>query len=112
MEQTLIMAQDAVSGRTAVPLLWWLGPIGALIALGYAYYFYRQVMAHNEGTPRMIEIAQAVREGAMAYLTRQYRVVGIVFAVLFVVFLIMSFLKLQNPVVPFAFITGGLFSAV
>ena len=69
-------------------------------------------MAHNEGTPRMIEIAQAVREGAMAYLTRQYRVVGIVFAVLFVVFLIMSFLKLQNPVVPFAFITGGLFSAV
>ncbi|MBK8932111.1 MAG: sodium-translocating pyrophosphatase [Chloroflexi bacterium] len=106
------MAQDAVSGRTAVPLLWWLGPIGALIALGYAYYFYRQVMAHNEGTPRMIEIAQAVREGAMAYLTRQYRVVGIVFAVLFVVFLIMSFLKLQNPVVPFAFITGGLFSAV
>ncbi len=112
MEQTLLMAQDAVSGRTAVPLLWWLGPIGAIIALGYAFYFYRQVMAESEGTPRMIEIAQAVREGAMAYLTRQYRVVGIVFGVLFVVFLIMSFLKLQNPVVPFAFITGGLFSAV
>lgn len=112
MEQTLLMAQDAVSGRTAVPLLWWFGPIGAIIALGYAFYFYRQVMAESEGTPRMIEIAQAVREGAMAYLTRQYRVVGIVFGVLFVVFLVMSFLKLQNPVVPFAFITGGLFSAV
>ncbi len=108
----MLMAQDAVSGRTAVPLLWWLGPIGAIVALGYAFYFYRQVMAESEGTPRMIEIAQAVREGAMAYLTRQYRVVGIVFGVLFVVFLIMSFLKLQNPVVPFAFITGGLFSAV
>jgi len=112
MEQTVLMAQEAVSSRAALPWLWWLGPIGAVIALGYAFYFYRQIMAQSEGTPRMVEIAQAVREGAMAYLTRQYRVVGIVFAVLFVVFLVMSLLKLQNPVVPFAFITGGLFSAI
>ncbi|MCB8982467.1 MAG: sodium-translocating pyrophosphatase [Ardenticatenaceae bacterium] len=112
MEQTLLLAQETVANRASLPWLWWLGPIGAIIALGYAFYFYRQVMAHSEGTPRMIEIAQAVREGAMAYLTRQYRVVGIVFGALFVLFLIMSFLKLQNPVVPFAFITGGLFSAL
>ncbi len=112
MEQTLLMAQEAAANRAALPWLWWLGPIGAVVALGYAFYFYRQVMAQSEGTPRMVEIAQAVREGAMAYLSRQYRVVGIVFGVLFAVFLIMSFLKLQNPVVPFAFITGGLFSAV
>ncbi|MBK8988570.1 MAG: sodium-translocating pyrophosphatase [Chloroflexi bacterium] len=106
------MAQEAASGRAALPWLWWLGPIGAIIALGYAFYFYRQVMGYSEGTPRMIEIAQAVREGAMAYLSRQYRVVAIVFGALFLVFLLMSFLKLQNPIVPFAFITGGLFSAL
>jgi K(+)-stimulated pyrophosphate-energized sodium pump len=69
-------------------------------------------MKEDEGTPRMIEIAQAVRDGAMAYLTRQYKVVAIVFAVLFIVFLVMSFLRLQNPIVPVAFLTGGFFSAL
>ena len=112
MDQTMLMAQEAASGRAAIPWLWWLGPIGAIVALGYAFYFYRQVMAYSEGTPRMIEIAQAVREGAMAYLTRQYRVVGIVFVALFLLFGALSFFKLQNPVVPFAFITGGLFFAL
>ncbi|MCL4871660.1 MAG: sodium-translocating pyrophosphatase [Anaerolineae bacterium] len=99
-------------GRPDLPLIWWLGPIGAVVALAMAYIFYRQVMVYSEGTPRMIEIAQAVREGAMAYLSRQYRVVAIVFVVLFLLFVVMSFLKLQNPVVPFAFITGGLFSGI
>ncbi len=112
MEQTILMAQEAVAERAALPWLWWLGPVAAILALGYAYYFYRQLMGHSEGTPKMIEIAQAVRDGAMAYLTRQYRVVTIVFVILFFVFLIMSFFKLQNPIVPFAFITGGLFSAL
>ena len=83
MEQNILMAQEAIAERAALPWLWWLGPIAAILALGYAYYFYRQVMKESEGTPKMIEIAQAVRDGAMAYLTRQYRVVTIVFVVLF-----------------------------
>jgi K(+)-stimulated pyrophosphate-energized sodium pump len=115
MEDAMLLsvaAQSAGSGTASLPWIWWLGPIGAVLALVFAWYFYRQVMTHSEGTPRMVEIAQAVREGAMAYLTRQYRVVAIVFAVLFVIFLILSFLKLQNPIVPVAFLTGGFFSAL
>ena len=60
----------------------------------------------------MIKIAQAVRWGAMVYLSRQYRIVAIVFAVLFVILLIMSLTGIQSFIVPFAFVTGGLFSAV
>jgi len=110
--ETIFLAQGAASASADLPLLWWLGPLAALLALGYAYYFYRQVMRESEGTGRMVDIAQAVREGAMAYLTRQYRVVAIVFAVLFLVFLVMAMFDLQNPVVPFAFLTGGLFSGL
>ncbi len=98
--------------QASLPWLWWLTPVGSLVALIFAYYLYQSVMKHSEGTERMVEIAQAVREGAMAYLNRQYRIVGIVFAVLFVLLLIMSAFGLQSFIVPFAFVTGGLFSAV
>jgi K(+)-stimulated pyrophosphate-energized sodium pump len=98
--------------RLPLPLLWWLGPIAALIALGFAFVLYRQMMQLSEGSERMVEIAQAVREGAMAYLKSQYRVVGMVFAVLFLLFLILSWFDLQNPIVPYAFLTGGLFSGL
>jgi K(+)-stimulated pyrophosphate-energized sodium pump len=101
----------ALSARP-LPLLWWLGPIAALIALGFAFYLYRELMQLSEGNKKMIGIAQAVREGAMAYLKSQYRVVGIVFAVLFVLFLVLSWFHLQNPIVPYAFLTGGLFSGL
>jgi K(+)-stimulated pyrophosphate-energized sodium pump len=70
------------------------------------------MMTLSEGNKKMKEIAQAVREGAMAYLRSQYRVVGIVFVVLFVLFLVLSFFHLQNPIVPYAFLTGGLFSGI
>ena len=93
-------------------MLWWLGPIAALLALGFAFYLYRQLMGLSEGNKKMQGIAQAVREGAMAYLRSQYRVVTIIFAVLFVIFLLLSFFKLQNPIVPYAFLTGGLFSGL
>jgi K(+)-stimulated pyrophosphate-energized sodium pump len=95
-----------------LPLIWWLGPVGAIVALFFAWHFYRQVMKESEGTDKMIEIAQAVREGAMAYLSRQYRVVGMVFVALLIIFSVMAFLELQNPIVPVAFITGGFFSAL
>ncbi|MCC6601745.1 MAG: sodium-translocating pyrophosphatase [Anaerolineae bacterium] len=111
MQHALFLAQAAPE-RASLPLIWWLGPIGAVLALGYAWYFYTQVMKESEGTPKMIEIAQAVREGAMAYLKRQYRAVGLVFAGLFAIFVILAFLDLQNPIVPVAFLTGGFFSGL
>ncbi|RMG91097.1 MAG: sodium-translocating pyrophosphatase [Chloroflexi bacterium] len=109
---TLFSVAAQADSRPALPLIWWLAPIGSLLALGFAWYFYRQVMRESEGTPTMIEIAQAVREGAMAYLSRQYRVVALVFGVLFVIFTILAFLGLQNPIVPVAFLTGGFFSGL
>ncbi len=90
--------------------LFWLAPIGAIAALVVAWMFYKDVMQKSEGTERMKEISLAVREGAMAYLGRQYRVIAIVFAVLFVVFLGMAFAGFQNFIVPFTFLVGGLFS--
>jgi K(+)-stimulated pyrophosphate-energized sodium pump len=97
----------------SIPMLWWLAPCGSIIALGFALYLYRSIMAnYKEGTDKMIEIAQAVREGAMAYLRRQYRSVSIVFAVLFVVLLLMSLAGLQHILVPFAFLTSGFLSGV
>ncbi|MDE0088513.1 MAG: sodium/proton-translocating pyrophosphatase, partial [Candidatus Poribacteria bacterium] len=97
----------------AVPLIWWIAPIGSLIALAFAFHFYRSVMKQDEGNDTMREIAQSVREGAMAYLRQQYKVVGIVFAVLCLIFIFMAFvLKAQNQVVPFAFLTGGFFSGL
>jgi K(+)-stimulated pyrophosphate-energized sodium pump len=95
-----------------LPLLWWLVPVSALVALVTAWLFYRSVMQVEEGTPRMIEIAQAVREGAMAYLSRQYRVVAGVFLLLFLLFAGMAWLGLVHPVTPFAFVFGGFFSAI
>ena len=96
-----------------LPTAWWIVPIGSLIALGFAFVFYKSVMRQSEGTEVMQEIAQSVREGARAYLRQQYKVVGIVFAVLCVIFLIMAFgVNAQNKVVPFAFLTGGFFSGL
>lgn len=96
-----------------IPFVFWLVPFASVCALGMAWYFFRSLMKEEEGTPRMIEIAQYVRKGAMAYLKQQYKVVGIVFAVLTVLFAFMAYvLHIQNPWVPFAFITGGLFSGL
>ena len=96
-----------------LPFAWWIVPVGSIIALFFAYIFYREVMKQSEGTPAMVEIAQTVREGAMAYLNQQYKVVGVVFFLLCVIFLIMAFgLEAQNKVVPFAFLTGGFFSGL
>jgi K(+)-stimulated pyrophosphate-energized sodium pump len=95
-----------------LPWLWWFVPISALIALGAAYSFYRSVMEKEEGTALMIEIGQAVKEGATAYLKRQYRVIAIVFGVLFIVFSVMAYFRLVSPITPVAFILGGFFSAL
>ena len=92
--------------------IFWLAPISSLAALFFAWYFYKNLLKNSEGTPRMAEIAQFVREGAMAYLNRQYRVVGKVFLILVVLLLILAYLGIQNPFVPIAFLTGGFFSGL
>lgn len=96
-----------------IPEVFWLVPIASVIALGMAWHFFSAMMKEEEGTSKMIEIAEHVRKGAMAYLKQQYKVVGIVFAVLAIVFALMAYvLKVQNPWVPVAFLTGGFFSGL
>ena len=96
-----------------IPSVFWLVPIASVVALGMAWFFFTQMMKEDEGTPRMKEIALYVRKGAMAYLKQQYKVVGIVFAVLCALFAFMAYgLNVQNPWVPFAFLTGGFFSGL
>ena len=93
--------------------LFWLTPVASLVALGFAWGFYRRMKAAPEGTPKMAEIATHVREGAMAYLKQQYKVVGIFFVVLTLLFAWLAYgMKLQNEWVPFAFLTGGFFSGL
>jgi len=96
-----------------IPQVFWLIPIASVCALGMAWYFFKSMMQAEEGTPRMVEIAEYVRRGAMAYLKQQYKVVLIVFVVLAVVFAIMAYgFNAQNEWVPFAFLTGGFFSGL
>ena len=92
--------------------IFYLVPISALVALGFAYYFFKQMMRESEGTATMKKIAAHVRKGAMAYLRQQYKVVTIVFVVLALIFSVMAYFNLQNGWVPFAFLTGGFFSGL
>ncbi len=84
----------------------------SVLALAFAYFFFKQMMRKDEGTDLMKKIALHVRKGAMAYLKQQYKVVTIVFVVLAVIFAVMAYFNLQNNWVPFAFLTGGFFSGL
>ena len=84
----------------------------SVLALSFAFYFFKSMMKEDEGTDLMKKIASHVRRGAMAYLKQQYKVVIIVFIVLAAVFGVMSFYGLQNGWVWFAFLTGGFFSGL
>ncbi len=96
-----------------LPPIFWLVPASAVIALGFAYLFFRRMKRQSEGSDRMKEIAGHVRQGAMAYLKQQYKVVTIVFVVLALFFAFLAYgLGVQNPWVPFAFLTGGFFSGL
>ncbi|MBR4272698.1 MAG: sodium-translocating pyrophosphatase [Bacteroidales bacterium] len=90
----------------------WIVPVSSVIALLFAWLFYKKMIAANEGNARMVEIAGYVREGAMAYLKRQYKVVIKVFIVLAVLLLGLAYMGVQNPFVPIAFLTGGFFSGL
>ncbi|MDL2212341.1 sodium-translocating pyrophosphatase [Bacteroides sp. OttesenSCG-928-E20] len=93
-------------------LLFWIVPVASLLALGFAFYFYKWMLRQDEGTDVMKKIAQHVRVGAMSYLKQQYKVVIAVFIVLAIVFGIMAYFGLQNNWVPIAFLTGGFFSGL
>ena len=84
----------------------------SVLALSFAYYFYKSMMKEDEGTDLMKKIASHVRRGAMAYLKQQYKVVIIVFVILAAIFGVMSVFGLQNEWVWFAFLTGGFFSGL
>ncbi len=92
--------------------LFYLVPAAAVLALVFAYIFFRQMMKESEGNATMKQIAQFVREGAMAYLKQQYKVVIIVFVILAVLFAVLACFGVQNSWVPFAFLTGGFFSGL
>lgn len=96
-----------------IPCVFWIIPVASFCALLMAWIFFKKMMKEDEGSPRMIEIARHVRKGAMAYLKQQYKIVFIVFIVIAVIFSIMAYgFNVQNPWVPFAFLTGGFFSGL
>ena len=102
--------QEAVAA--GIPPAWWLVPLASVLALVIAYIFYKGMMAAPEGNEKMVTIASHVREGAYAYLFSQYRVVALVFLLLFVIFVVLAYFGVQNPFVPVAFLTAGFFSAL
>ncbi len=102
-----------INSNSMYGLLFWLCPVSSIIALCFAWYFYKQMKKEDEGTPLMIKIAAAVRKGAMSYLRQQYKIVGWTFFGLVIFFSIMAYgFGVQNPWVPIAFLTGGFFSGL
>lgn len=97
---------------TDLTVLMYVVLAASVLALGFAYYFYRSMLGKDEGTELMKKIASHVRKGAMAYLKQQYKVVTVVFVVLALVFALMAYFNLQNGIVWFAFLTGGFFSGL
>ena len=100
-------------------MLFWLGIAGAAVAIGFALFQQRKVLQNSEGTDKMKEIAEAIREGANAYLKRQYRVVIIFFAVMTAILAALAYIPLifgvpglVNEFIPFAFLTGGFFTGL
>ncbi|MEM6910881.1 MAG: sodium-translocating pyrophosphatase [Verrucomicrobiota bacterium] len=93
--------------------LFWIAPLGAVVALVFAFKFFKAMMAREEGTPLMAEIGQHVRDGAMAYLNQQYRVMVLVFGGFLLLFLVLAFgLGVQSKWMPLTFVAGGFFSAL
>lgn len=90
----------------------WIVPVASITALAFAFFFYKKMIASDEGNPKMKQIAGYVREGAMAYLRRQYKIVIKVFIILAILLLVLAYMGVQNPFVPIAFLTGGFFSGL
>jgi len=98
---------------SALPGIWWVAPIGSLLALVFAWFFYKSMLRADEGDPDMIRISGYVREGALAYLKRQYKIVAVFFVVVsFLLFLMGWVMHAQHQIVFLAFLTGGFFSGL
>ncbi|MBN2777906.1 MAG: sodium-translocating pyrophosphatase [Bacteroidales bacterium] len=94
-------------------VMFWFIPFASVLALVFAWYFFKQLMKLDEGTDTMKKIALYVRKGAMSYLKQQYKIVTVVFIIMAIFFAVLAYVfKLQNEWVPFAFITGGFFSGL
>ena len=99
---------DSSVMSTSINAVFWLVPIASIIALAFALLFYKGMKSEEEGTDIMKKIALHVRQGALAYLRQQYKIVSCVFVALFIFFAFLAYgLGIQNEWVPFAFITGG-----
>jgi K(+)-stimulated pyrophosphate-energized sodium pump len=113
---TLLSATAMAAGETTAASDGAWAPYGAfaaaLVSLAFAVFFYKKMMAAPAGNETMVEIATHVREGAFAYLKRQYKVVTVVFVILLIIFAILAKMGVQNPFVPIAFLTGGFFSGL
>ena len=88
------------------------GLIGSLMALVFAFFMFKRVHSQSEGSEKMIKISALIRRGASAYLKRQYKGVGMFFSIVFVILLSLSIMGYLNHFIPFAFLTGGLFSGL
>jgi K(+)-stimulated pyrophosphate-energized sodium pump len=109
-QETAATATTLPTGGT--PWLWWIAPLSSVAALFFAMYFYKKMMASPTGNETMESIASYVREGAYAYLFRQYKVVFLMFVLLSAIFAVLAYYGIQNPFVPVAFLTGGFFSGL
>lgn len=93
--------------------LFWIAPVSGVVALVFAWIFFKGMIAGDEGTELMRKIGAHVREGAMAYLQQQYRVMLLVFGIAAAVFAVLAYgFKVQNPWLPLTFVSGGVFSAL
>ncbi|MGE5293829.1 MAG: sodium/proton-translocating pyrophosphatase, partial [Solirubrobacterales bacterium] len=116
--ETVVSAAQAAAAPAAqvptggTPWLWWIAPLSSVAALYFAWFFYKKMMAAPAGNETMESIASYVREGAYAYLFRQYKVVFLMFVLLSLIFAALAYYGIQNPFVPVAFLTGGFFSGL
>jgi len=104
--------EKGAESANGTPILWWIAPGASVLALVFAYVFYKLMMKESEGDEKMAGIAQNVREGAYAYLFSQYKVVLFVFILLFALFVFLAYSGVQNPFMPVAFLSAGFFSAL
>ena len=111
-----VYAQDAAvapTGLGGIPPVWYVALASSFVGLYFAFKFYKEIMSKNEGDDNMKLIAGFVRDGAYAYLWRQYKIVFLVFIGLSAVLAYLAYgLGVQHKIVPFAFLTGGFFSGL
>jgi len=111
-EKPTTQPADSEAAAWSIPALWWIAPAASVVALVFAWVFYRQVKGADEGSDEMKRIAAHVRDGAYAYLKRQYKVVAVFFIVVSAVLGLMGLVGAQHQLVFVAFLTGGFFSGL